>query len=257
MPVHFDHGLHQRPLVGVSQAGLGEDLDLAALNPVASFGRGLLIDIGGALRLREGLTILEQRRLILLHLHDGLVTGLMRGFQRLFLAVQGIKGKNAVRQAQLREERLGRRNLIGLFCNLLVRQNDARLGPEGTQHLNRLLILEMVKTAPQDLAIEAHPPARGLTRGQIGTVRSKTHFDLRRRCALNNLAQARVSGQPFPVQAKELVESVVMGFDEGMHFPVRRGPAQHGQDRKGQNVLQGVAPTLGTTMILDLRQETL
>ncbi len=88
MPVNFDHRLSQRPLVGVSQAGLGEDLDLAALDPVAGSGRGLLIDIRRALRLRSRLTILEQRWLILLHLHDGLVTGLVGCFQRLFLAVQ-------------------------------------------------------------------------------------------------------------------------------------------------------------------------
>jgi len=59
LPVHFDDCLHQRPLVGVGQAGLRENLNLTALDAVAGFGHGFLIDRRWGLRLRDGLTILE------------------------------------------------------------------------------------------------------------------------------------------------------------------------------------------------------
>src|SRR3990172_12184981 len=48
-----------------------------------------------------------------------------------------------------------------------------------------------------------------------------------------------------------------MGFDEGVNLPIRGRSAQQSEDRKEQNMSQGVALALPSAMIFDLEQETL
>lgn len=59
------------------------------------------------------------------------------------------------------------------------------------------------------------------------------------------------------MQAAGLVQGFVMSFDEGMHFAVGGGITQNRRHGKEQDLPKLVTPTLLTTMIFDLEQETL
>src|SRR5215212_1567222 len=80
----------------------------------------------------------------------------------VFLAVQGVGGEQDAVQAQLLDQRLGRRDLVALG-DLLMGQDERALAGEGAEHLRRGLVVEMVEAAPQRLAVQRNepPPRRG------------------------------------------------------------------------------------------------
>ena len=71
--------------------------------------------------------------------------------------MQGVGGEQDAAQAQLLDQRLGRRDLIA-FGDLLMRENEGRLAGEGAQHLGGGLVVQMVEAAAQRLAIQRDDP---------------------------------------------------------------------------------------------------
>src|SRR5215213_8160480 len=75
----------------------------------------------------------------------------------VFLTVQGVGGEQDAPQAQLSDQRLGRRDLVALG-DLLMGQDERRLAGEGAEHLRRGLVVEMVEAAAQRLAVQRDDP---------------------------------------------------------------------------------------------------
>ena len=71
--------------------------------------------------------------------------------------MQGVGGEQDAAQAQLLDQRLGRRDLIA-FGDLLMREDEGRLAGEGAQHLGGGLVVQMVEAAAQRLAIQRDDP---------------------------------------------------------------------------------------------------
>ena len=76
--------------------------------------------------------------------------------------MQGVGGEQDAAQAQLLDQRLGRRDLVA-FADLLMREDESRLAGERAQHLGGGLVVQVVEAAPQRLAIQRDdpPPWRG------------------------------------------------------------------------------------------------
>jgi hypothetical protein len=113
-----------------------------------------------------------------------------------------------------------------------VGRDDVAIGQKRTQNLDRLLILEMVEPAAQHFSIEGNKPFLTITVSQEVTVLSETLFDFSGGCTLNDSPDGGVSGQPFPIRVKDLVEYFIIGLDKGTYFPVGSRSTQNGEYRK-------------------------
>ena len=171
--------------------------------------------------------------------------------------MQSIQGENAVRQTQIFHQGLGRGDFIGFDGNRFMGQDDALLRRKHAEDLHGGLVMEMVKTSPQDLAIAAHQTARG---GggihQLRTVAPKTSFQLLRRGALNNVPNGRVCGTPFPAQIKGFIQGNIVPNDELLDFSIRSSTTQNCQDGKEENMTLLVTLPLRTAVIFDFKQKT-
>src|SRR3954453_3604820 len=81
---------------------------------------------------------------------------------KVFLTVQGVGGEQHAPQAQLPDQRLGRRDLVAPG-DLLVGQDERVLAGERAEHLRRGSVVQVVEAAAQRLAVppEDPPPRRG------------------------------------------------------------------------------------------------
>lgn len=80
-----------------------------------------------------------------------------------------------------------------------------------SENLHGRLIMEMIKTPAQDLAIAAHYAPCGSRRThQLRTVAPKAGFQLLRCSALNNVSDGRIGRAALPAQIKVLIQRGIM-----------------------------------------------
>src|SRR3954471_17584513 len=70
------------------------------------------------------------------------------------LAMQGIERDQVASEAELGEQRLGGRDLVGLFVNVAVRQHQRGVGGEDAEHLRGGAVAELVEAAAPRLALD-------------------------------------------------------------------------------------------------------
>jgi hypothetical protein len=68
--------------------------------------------------------------------------------------VQGIERDQVASEAELAEQRLGGRDLIGRLVDVAVRQHQRGVGGEDAEHLCGGAVAELVEAAAQGLAID-------------------------------------------------------------------------------------------------------
>ena len=68
--------------------------------------------------------------------------------------MQRVGGEQHAAQAQLRDQDLHPRDLIGCARNLLVCQDQRGLGGEGAEHVRGGAVVQVIEAAPQRLAVE-------------------------------------------------------------------------------------------------------
>src|SRR6059058_2137911 len=83
------------------------------------------------------------------------------------LAMQGIERDQVASEAELAEQRLGGRDLVGLFVNVAVRQHQRGVGGEDTEHLRGGAVAELVEAAAQRLAIDRQAGCARLGAGRL------------------------------------------------------------------------------------------
>jgi hypothetical protein len=72
--------------------------------------------------------------------------------------VQGIGGEQDAAQAQLLDQRLGRRDLVAPG-DLLMGQDERALAGEGAEHLRRGSVIEVIEAAAERLAVQGDEPS--------------------------------------------------------------------------------------------------
>ena len=135
-----------------------------------------------------------------------------------------------------------------------MRQDQRGVTGKRTQDMCGSLIVQVVETAPQGLAVQRdRPPAipAGLL-VKLTRVAAKDSFEIRRVEGEEEIAQG-VHGRSTPeVSTKDGVQALPVHAHEGDDALVRGRPCQHGQDREQQQMGQRIAPALWAARILDL-----
>src|SRR3954466_16069478 len=110
------------------------------------------------------------------------------------------------------QQRLCRRDLVGLAVDLDMSEHEGGIGGKCAQHLHGGLVMEIVEAAAQRLAIEgdAARPRRGTSRLQQGGVTAEGRLYRSRIEPLEDVADRRVRGRPTPAQSESGIELVAM-----------------------------------------------
>ena len=97
----------------------------------------------------------------------------------LFLTVHCIDSDDRVGQRKRAEQSLDRRNFIGLFVAVEMRQHQSRVGSEGAEYVRGAAIEKVVEASPQGLAIDRHMTLTFAVRRvvQRGGMAAESSFD--------------------------------------------------------------------------------
>ena len=74
----------------------------------------------------------------------------------LFLTMHGIDSDHRTGQRQRAEQSLDRRDFIGLFVAVEMRQHQSRVRSEGAKYVRGAAVEKVVEASPQGLAIDRH-----------------------------------------------------------------------------------------------------
>src|SRR3954466_5241383 len=172
----------------------------------------------------------------------------------VFLAVQGVGGEQHAPQAQLPDQRLGRRDLVAPG-DLLVGQDERVLAGEGAEHLRRGPVVEMVEAAAQRLAVQRDDPLRRRSGApEMLGVAAEGGLEIGRVERVQEGAQ-RVDGRgATKAGAEDCVEPLAVHADEQADAAVGGGAGQDGKDAEQQQGSQGIALALPAARVRDLLQ---
>ena len=177
---------------------------------------------------------------------------------KVFLAVQRVeRDDGAGRRAEFGQQRLRRRDFVGLLGDVDMREQQGGVGGERAQHLDGGTLVEVVEAAAQGLAIKGD---RALARGgarclQQGGMAAEACLHRGRIEPLEDVPHGGVRGGAAPVQAEGGVQPVAMHVDEGDDAPARVATGHDGQDAEQQYKGQLVFLPLRPTRIRNLRQQ--
>jgi hypothetical protein len=159
--------------------------------------------------------------------------------------------------AEFRQQRLRRRDLVGLLCDVDMGEHEGGVGGERAQHLRRGAVVEVVEAATQRLAIQCDRARSGcctcgLQQGRVAT-EHRLHID--RIEPLEDVADGGMCRCAAPFQAEHGVQPVAMHVDEGDDAAIRVAAGHDGQDGKQQHMGKLVDLPLSTTRVRDFGQQ--
>jgi hypothetical protein len=141
----------------------------------------------------------------------------------VFLTVQRIERDEMAGDAELSEQGLHGRDLVGFVGNVDMGKHKGGVGGECAEHLGGGAVIEVVEAAAQRLAIEGNaglsgPCACGLQKGGMA---AEDLLDRIRVEPLKNVADGSMSGRAAPAQSEERVQAAAMDVDEGDDSTIR------------------------------------
>ena len=169
--------------------------------------------------------------------------------------MQGVGREQDAAQAQLLDQRLGRRDLVARG-DLLMRKEERALAGEGAEHLGGGLVVQMVEAAPQRLAIQRDDPPPPWRGGGVTKMLGMAEggLEVGRVERVEEGAQ-RVDGWgAAEAGAEGVVEPLAVREDEQADATVGGGAGQPGKDAEQQQVGQGVALALRSARVTDPAQ---
>jgi hypothetical protein len=178
--------------------------------------------------------------------------------QSVFLAVPRIeRDDGAGGDAEFGEQDLGRRDLVGFRGDVDMGKDEGGIGGECAQHLGGSAVVEIVKAAPQRLAIQrdaARPGCRacGLKPGGMATEDS---LNRRRIEPLEDIADRGVRGRATPRQTKGGVQLAAIDVDKRDDAAIRVRAGHDGEDGEQQHMRQFVDLPLRPAWIRNVRQQ--
>src|SRR3954469_11336545 len=139
------------------------------------------------------------------------------------LAMQGTKCDQMTSEAELAEQRLGGRDLVGLFVNVAVRQHQRGVGGKDAEHLRGGAVAELVEAAAQRLAIDRQAGCARLGAGRLQQAGMAAEDSLEGAAveALQDVADRGVRRRASPRQAKGSVQAAAVHVDEGSDAAIR------------------------------------
>jgi len=131
--------------------------------------------------------------------------------------MQGIERDQVASEAELAEQRLGGRDLVGLFVNVAVRQHQRGVGGEDTEHLRGGAVAELVEAAAQRLAIDRQAGCARLGPGRLQQAGMAAEDGLEGAAVetLQDVSDRGVRRRASPRQAKGPVQAAAVLVDEG------------------------------------------
>jgi hypothetical protein len=159
--------------------------------------------------------------------------------------------------AELSEQGLHGRDLVGFVGNVDMGKHKSGVGGECAEHLGGGAVIEVVEAAAQRLAIEGNaglsgPCACGLQKGGMA---AEDLLDRIRVEPLKNVADGSMSGRAAPAQSEERVQAAAMDVDEGDDATIRVAAGHDGEDGKQQHVGQLVQLALRPARIRNFLQQ--
>ena len=182
-----------------------------------------------------------------------------RAISNVFLTVHGVEGEQTPGQAQRRDHGLGGGNLVALFGDRQMAEDNLAVGGKGAQHMGRLAVVEGVEAAAQGLAVDGHRrgEARALDRdiGKAGGMVAEHLLHLLGIETVQDEPHRRIGGSAAERHAKPAVQAIQMGPDEAVDLTIRPCPGQHCQHREQQDRGQRVHLPLAATGIGNLGKQ--
>jgi hypothetical protein len=171
--------------------------------------------------------------------------------------VQRIERNEMTGNAELSEQGLHGRDLIGFVANVDMGEHERGVGGERAEHLGGGAVIEVVEAAPKRLAIEGNaglsgPCACGLQKGGMA---AEDVLDRVRVEPLKNVADGSMGGRAVPAQSEEGIQAAAMDVDEGDDATIRVAAGHDGEDGKQQHVGQLVEFALRPAWIRNFLQQ--
>ena len=166
-------------------------------------------------------------------------------------------GDDMAGQAEFAQQGLHGRDFVGFFVDLDMRQHQPGVDGERAERLLGLGVVEVVETALQRLAVErddARVRAFGRTI-EVGGVFAENSFDILGAEPMQDIADGRMRGRPFPTDAESFVQLLPMDSEIGLQTATRVGAAHNGEDGKKKHVPQLVELALGAARIGNCREQ--
>jgi hypothetical protein len=176
---------------------------------------------------------------------------------KCFLAVHRIEGDDgAVGDPEFGQQRLRRRDLVGLVGDVDMGEHERGVGSKGGEHLGSGAIAEIVEAAAQRLAIQrdaalsVHPTSRL----QQGGVAAEDRLHRGRIEPLQDVTDGSVRGRPTPLQREGGLQPLTMDVDESDDAAIRVAAGHDGEDGEQQHIRQLVELALRPARIRDVCQ---
>src|SRR4051812_11922755 len=221
----------------------------AALHLVGCFAG---LDWGG--RDRQSLNRLQQSLLVVLDLHQDVTADSVGRLEGLHLAVQRIEGVEPILEAQLQDEVLRHRDLVGLLVDVDVREDDAPNRAEQAQDLPHPLVRGGVGAALQRRAVDGcrllvNPFAHETICFEGRGMDAERSFEALRAKASEQVSQLALADRRLHVAGEVRLQHREMLSDERRHALVAVRPAQVTQNTEQQNLRQRVPFPLGPARV--------
>ena len=175
----------------------------------------------------------------------------------LFLTMHGIDSDHGAGQCKRAKQSLDRRNFIGLFVAVEMRQDQSRVRSEGAKYVRGAAIEKVVEASSQGLTIDRHVTLTFVVRRvvQHGGMAAERSFD-RGGIELSQDATDRCVSRSFPpLHAERIAQPGEVNIDEAMDCPIRVGAGDDCQDRKQYDVWQATQLPLRPPRVFDLGQQ--
>jgi hypothetical protein len=176
----------------------------------------------------------------------------------VFLAVYRVEcDDRTIPDTKFGQQRLRRRDLVGLLGDIDMSEYKRTIGGEGAQYLGGSAIVEIVEAAAQRLAIKCDAALSGCSVCCLkqGCMLTEHHLDLGWIEPLEDVTDRGVSRCTAPLQPEGRVQLTAMDIDEGDDAPIRVAAGYDGEDGEQQYVGKLVFLTLSTTRVGNFRQQ--
>src|SRR6516165_371845 len=176
---------------------------------------------------------------------------------KVFLAMHGIEGDDAMRDMKFAEQLLRGGDFVGLVRDIDVRHDETGFDVEGVQHLGRLAVGEIVEASSECLAIDRDDTPRRIGDGaaQSSGVLAENLLDRLGFKALEDVSNRGMGGGAPPVQTEGGVQSAAVHLDEGDDGTIGIAAGDDSKDREQQDMLQLVELTLSPARVGDIAEQ--
>src|SRR5215472_9827424 len=156
--------------------------------------------------------------------------------------MHGIDGQQSLLEPELAQQSLDRRDFVGLFIAVEMRQQQGRARCKRAENMRGLTVLEGVEALPQCLAVHGDVPLARRSRLLVkdGSMAPERLLDRSGVELPENVPDGRIGWRPTPFQPEELAETNEMDVDETMDTPVRVGSGDHRQNGEQNHMRQTI-----------------